>query len=328
MLCYSHIFAPLKESSGADLTQFDENKDLVFNCLVLLHSGAATETTGVDCKCCAVPSSSLCHYCSPCFSRLIAGKSGKTSTNRIWSHAMEQMWYKSSTTGVYNKHFYVASGVWGTCPPGGANNKWGIARIAVIAHECSHFLGLPDLYNPDGNGGAGSYDILANMWGWKGNQVSEQNGGEFSHSHFSRVRSFGFSPSPLTCLVSWQYYPPLMSAYSKYKMQWVKVVHVMDSGSYPLIESSVSNMVYMIDHNMPNGEYFLVENQFLSSFDSELWHFSRGKSKHCMGAALWHVNESGALGVDAKNKPIIDFRMPGYPGDGIFPAVHYIAALV
>lgn len=50
--------------------------------------------------------------------------------------------------------------MWDVCPSGGANTKWGIARIAVIAHECSHFLGLPDLYNKDGNGGAGTYDFL------------------------------------------------------------------------------------------------------------------------------------------------------------------------
>lgn len=46
------------------------------------------------------------------------------------------------------------------CPSGGAKTKWGMARIAVIAHECAHFLGLPDLYNKDGNGGVGTFDVL------------------------------------------------------------------------------------------------------------------------------------------------------------------------
>lgn len=79
---------------------------------------------------------------------------------RIWSHATEQKWYESPYTGIFNKRFYVASGVWGICPSGGANTKWDNARIAVIAHECAHFLGLPDLYNKDGNGGAGSFELL------------------------------------------------------------------------------------------------------------------------------------------------------------------------
>lgn len=38
------------EHSGVDLTQFDQDEDGVFDCLVLLHSGAAAETNGNDCK--------------------------------------------------------------------------------------------------------------------------------------------------------------------------------------------------------------------------------------------------------------------------------------
>lgn len=117
-----------------------------------------------------------------------------------------------------------------------------------------------------------------------------------------------------------------MSAYSKKMLKWVKVVRITESGKYPLIESAVSNTVYMIDRNMPAGEYFLVENRFASSFDCDLKDISKDKDK--MGAALWHIDETGALGVDATNKPVIDFRTPGYPGDGIYPAVHYRNALV
>ena len=77
----------------------------------------------------------------------------------MWSHATSDSFF-ASKTGIYNSRFYVASGVWDTCPRGGAGSKWQIARVAVIAHECSHFLGLPDTYDTEGGVGLGSYDLL------------------------------------------------------------------------------------------------------------------------------------------------------------------------
>ena len=44
--------------------------------------------------------------------------------------------------------------------------------------------------------------------------------------------------------------------------------------------------------------------------------------------ALYHIDESGLLGKDSRNRPIVNYRTPGYPGDGIFPAVHYIVGLI
>jgi len=93
-------------------------------------------------------------------------------------------------------------------------------------------------------------------------------------------------------------------------------------------ESSISNKVFLIDHHMPDGEYFLVENRFSSSFDCELRHHTDKRWKDRMGAAVWHVDSTGLLGKDSKNRPIIDYRTTGYPGDGIFPAVHYMVALI
>jgi M6 family metalloprotease-like protein len=122
------------QGTGVDLRQFDQDGDQVFDCLVVMHSGAAAETGGIDCE------------------------ANKGSNDRIWSHATADTWF-TSTSGISNFRFYVASGVWDTCPPGGAGAKWANARIAVIAHECAHFLGLPDTYNSDGNGGSGTFDL-------------------------------------------------------------------------------------------------------------------------------------------------------------------------
>ena len=124
------------QGTGLDFRQFDVDNDGYFDCLVILHSGVAAETGGNDCE------------------------SGKGVEGRVWSHsALDASWFTSSS-GIKTARFYVASGIWDYCPPNGPLKKWDIARIAVIAHECAHFLGLPDLFNKDGNGGAGSYDLL------------------------------------------------------------------------------------------------------------------------------------------------------------------------
>ena len=123
------------ESQGTNFRPFDEDNDGIFDCMVVLHSGAAAETGGTDCE------------------------SGKGSGERIWSHATTQTWFQSTKQNIRNYRFYVASGVWDVCPPGGGASKWAIGRIAVIAHECSHFLGLPDLYDTVGGQGVGNFEL-------------------------------------------------------------------------------------------------------------------------------------------------------------------------
>lgn len=95
-------------------TDFDQDGDDIFDCLVMMHSGSAAETGGTDCE------------------------TGQGDAGRIWSHQTADTWFRSSTTGVRNYSFYVASAVWAVCPPGGKGTKWDIARIAVIAHECRY----------------------------------------------------------------------------------------------------------------------------------------------------------------------------------------------
>jgi M6 family metalloprotease-like protein len=125
------------ESTGFDFNSMDLNTDSILDCLVVLHSGAAAEIAGDDCE------------------------SDKDYTQRVWSHASSQTWFVSSV-GIRNYRFYVASGVWDVCPSQGSGTKWEIARIAIIAHECAHFLGLPDLYGLklENGFGVGSYDLL------------------------------------------------------------------------------------------------------------------------------------------------------------------------
>jgi len=119
-----------------DLNSFDEDEDGYFDCVVILHSGSPAEVGGIDCE------------------------NNKDKNGRIWSHATQFPLYETAGGVTTVKRFYVASAVFGSCPDAGPFTKWNIARIAVIAHECAHFLGLPDLYDTEGGQGIGTFDLM------------------------------------------------------------------------------------------------------------------------------------------------------------------------
>jgi hypothetical protein len=141
-------------------------------------------------------------------------------------------------------------------------------------------------------------NLLANMWGWYGTQLM----------------------------------PPLMSAYCKYKLEWVNAIHITSSGTYTLRPSCTSNTVYRIDHNMPPGEYFLAEYRYPCGFDAELRAGSSDPGDDRHGAALWHVDESGILGTQRNawgyDEDVINYQTNAWPGDGTWPGSHYKVALV
>jgi M6 family metalloprotease-like protein len=153
-----------KAQFGGSFKQFDGDGNGAFDCLVMMHSGSAAEAGGID------------------------AETGGDDTTRIWSHATGSEWYKDNE--IKTSKFYVASGecqpwacqmrsipmsvfltfsrsilsrsaVWDIKPPGGKGTKWDTTRIAVIAHEAAHFLGLPDLYDTHGGAGAGSWDVMS-----------------------------------------------------------------------------------------------------------------------------------------------------------------------
>jgi M6 family metalloprotease-like protein len=131
---WSEALTLAKQQFGNSFKQFDGDGDSTFDSLVMMHSGTASETGGIDVK-----------------------TNGDYKT-RIWSHATFSEWYKDDDIKV--GRLYVASGLWDIAPPRGKFTKFDIARIAVIAHECSHFLGLPDLYDTTGGTDVETYDLL------------------------------------------------------------------------------------------------------------------------------------------------------------------------
>jgi hypothetical protein len=106
-----------------------------------------------------------------------------------------------------------------------------------------------------------------------------------------------------------QYYPPLMSAWSKVKLGWVDPTVVSTSGTYYLKRACHNAEIIKITSNFPSGEYILIENRQPCGFEAAL---PEG------GLAIWHIDENSYHGLE------------GYPGQYGWPGngKHYRVALL
>jgi M6 family metalloprotease-like protein len=99
--------------------------------------------------------------------------------------------------GVKVSTYSIASALWGKCDSN-------VARIGVVVHELGHFLGLPDLYDTTFSGrGIGAFGAMSNVWGENSNQKDI----------------------------------PLMSAWSKMELGWLRATQindVSDAGTYTI----------------------------------------------------------------------------------------------
>ena len=135
------IFEALREAldiidddPNFDLTRFNtdfDDGDPFVDAISFFHSGYGAEWGGYDCH-------------------------GAYETDRVWSHSwfMNTGAWTSRDGSVRVLNYHINPGLWGVC--GSA-----VSRIGVVAHETSHFLGLPDLYDPDGGSGIGTYCLMA-----------------------------------------------------------------------------------------------------------------------------------------------------------------------
>lgn len=194
-------------NNGIVLADFDQDGDDFIDILAFSHSGYAAEHNA------------------------IIDANGVYANYRIWSHkyVIWPYWIGDDTvTKAFDYH--ISSSLWGVT---GSN----IGRIGVIAHELGHMFRLPDLYDTDNSGnGIGSYDLMANSWG------------------------FDFS----------QLYPPLMSSWSKLFTEWIQPLEVSSSGTYPLRQTCEHADVIKISRGFANNEYLLLENRQPCGFDAQM----------------------------------------------------------
>ena len=126
-----------------------------------------------------------------------------------------------------------------------------ITPIGSPCHETGHFLGLPDLYDTDyTSSGVGGFCIMsAGSW----------CDGGLRPTHFS--------------------------AWCKVFLGWVQPTEITKAGQYSLPRVEDNAKIFKIKGNLPDNEYFLVENRQGCLFDSEL----PGEKR---GMLIWHVDDS------------------------------------
>ncbi|MCX5634538.1 MAG: M6 family metalloprotease domain-containing protein [Planctomycetota bacterium] len=173
-----------------DFSQFDNDHDGYIDAIDIIHSGYGAETGG-------------------------------GGGNWIWSHRWVTSYTWTSAEGVKVWDYHTEPALWGT-------SGTSIVRFGVIAHETGHFFGLPDLYDTVGSGeGIGSWELMANSWGFDGSQL----------------------------------HPPHFSAWSKIKLGWVTPTVIRTPGSYTIGQAETNPKVYRINYGYPSNEYLLIENR-------------------------------------------------------------------
>ncbi|KAL7497600.1 hypothetical protein ACHAWT_005678 [Skeletonema menzelii] len=245
----SRIFEAIREALAFidsdptfDISEFNtdyDQGDPYIDAITIIHSGYGAEFGGSDCY-------------------------GSLASNRIWSHnwfMYDGPWTSADGT-VRVSDYHINPGLWGVC---GSE----ISRIGVIAHETLHFLGLPDLYDPQGGTGIGDYCLMANSWGVDGSQR----------------------------------YPPILSAWSKIQLGWIDPLRITEKGDYTLRQSYQFPEVYKIESGYAPNEYLLIENRQPGSFDALLqlgglaiWHIDENMS------VLGNEGYPGQVGWPANNK--------------------------
>ncbi len=216
----------LDENNLVQFSDFDVDQDGKIDSITFLHSGYGAEWGGID-------------------------SSERFYLDRIWSHqwAINRNPFTSSD-GVMVQEYHISPALWAT-------RGSEIGRIGVIAHEMGRFLGMPDLYDKNGVGkGIGSYDLMANSWGWDGSQ----------------------------------FYPPHMSAWTKQALGWLDAVEPalgLNTIEASEVQDPTQPQLYKITEGFPEGEYLLIENRQRLGYDSIM---PQG------GLAIWHVDMTSDLG--------------------------------
>ncbi len=171
---------------------------------------------------------------------LVAGYSSSFADNNrgyLWPHASNLSWTGSSYDGKKIDRYACSTELYGfeSTP-----NTVTVEGIGTVAHEFSHVLGLPDLYDTDydKSGGQshdpGEWDVMA-------------GGGDYNYGR-----------SPLG-----------YSFYERYSLGWATAREITEPGHYTLNPVNTAREGFILRSPVEN-EFFIFENRQRTGWDSYL----------------------------------------------------------
>ena len=228
------------DQAGVDFSRFDSFgpdgvPDGFVDALIIIHAGVGAEESG--------------------------------RATDIHSHKWDMGLYKEYRDGVYIDDY--------TMQPEESYNLKGLSSIGVFCHEFGHILGLPDLYDVDGepatSDGLGVWSLMA---------YGAYNG---------------------SCRL-----PAHLDAWSKVYLGFVEPVVVsrnLEGAQLPRVESAP--VIYKLwKDGLPGAEYFLVENRQQVGFDQSLpgaglliYHVDDNSTFHNVDVDHYHVALEQADGL-------------------------------
>lgn len=139
------------------------------------------------------------------------------------------------------------------------------ATIGVMVHELGHLmLDLPDLYDIEGNSsGIGYFDLM-------------------SKGAWCKSASDNYSGQT----------PVHLSAWSKEYAGFVTPTVTTDQKGVSFPSVSASSAVIVKAPTQNANEYFLIENRYMSGYDSGLQGCLNGSPTEGGGLAIWHIDKS------------------------------------
>lgn len=235
---------------GVDFSNYDNDGDGWVDALIIVHQGPGAENTG--------------------------------SVDDIWSHrwAFPAVYLDGVWVSDYSMDPELA----------GDGSSGEIESIGVFAHEYTHLLGLPDLYDYDEKLNPSTFTILGDdndhpvmdwgIMGYGGYGISSYGRGAVPNHHAGYFK----------ILLGWV--DPIVLGFSQTNIQ------------VPEIE--LNPVIYKIPINGSESEYFLVENRNSSCPDALFDHwdsdfsawfgwFTPGSNQLDSGLLIYHVDEAMPL---------------------------------
>lgn len=239
------------EEAGVDFSKYDNDGDGWVDGLIIIHQGPGAEFTG--------------------------------SADDIWSHRwyIEPVKYDNVWISDYSMNPELA----------GDGSSGEIEHISVLAHEYTHLLGIPDLYDYDKKLDTSTY----NNWG-------DENDHPLMDWCLMGYGGYGLSSYGKGRV------PSHLSGYVKYLLGWIEPVTLSKNQkgvTVNEVETTNVNSLYKIPINGSAFEYFLIENRnsassamfdhYDSDFSAWFTFFTPGRNPLDAGLIIYHVDEEMPL---------------------------------